>query len=94
MCDLSFCRADKWNPDNTGVTERLHCSLKCERMYRIAYASDATLRIEHAIKRAQDELGSKAEGIRAIELRLRVASLKRSLKQIKKAQSRSPEPVS
>jgi hypothetical protein len=64
-------------------------------MYRIAYASDATLRIEHAIKRAQDELRDGANGSRAIELRLRVRGLKRSLRALKKqkAQSLSPEPL-
>jgi len=52
------------------------------------------LRIEHAVKRAQDELSRGAEGSRAIELRLRIAALKRSLKQRKKARDRSPEPLS
>ena len=93
-CRLPFDKPPKWNPDNTGVVERLHCSLKCERMYRIAYLSDHTLRLEHAVKRAQDELSRGAEGSRAIELRLRIAALKRSLRQRKKARDRSPEPLS
>lgn len=93
LCNVAFAKPDKWNPDQTGVTERLHCSLLCNRMYRMAYASDATLRLEHSMRRAQDELDAGASGSRAIELRLRVANIKRSLKKIKKAQSRSPEPL-
>lgn len=91
-CKLPFDKPPKWNPDNTGVVERLHCSLKCERMYRIAYLSDHTLRLEHAIRRAQDELSEGADGTRAIELRLRVGSLKRVLREIKKAQRASARP--
>lgn len=83
LCGLRFAKAESWNPDQTGVTERLHCSLQCNRMYRIAYASDATLRIEHAIKRAEDALDEGAGGLRAVELRLRVRMLKRSLKKEK-----------
>lgn len=83
LCGLPFAKPDQWNPDNSGVVERLLCSLQCDRMYRIAYASDPTLRIEHAIKRAQDELNEGAEGLRAVELRLRVRMLKRSLKKEK-----------
>lgn len=86
LCGLPYAKADRWNPDAMGETERLHCSLQCNRMYRIAYASDPTLRIEHAIKRAQDALAEGAEGLRAVELRLRITSLKRSLK-IKKARA-------
>lgn len=82
-CNLPFAKANTWNPDKTGITERLHCSLKCSRLYRIAYTSDSTLRIEHAIRRAQDELNGKADGVRAIELRLRIRALKRSLKREK-----------
>lgn len=92
LCGVAFFKGETWNPDQTGVTERLHCSLRCNRMYRIAYYSDATLRLEHAIKRAQDGLRNGANGTRAIELRLRIAALKRSLRQIKKAQSKRPEP--
>lgn len=93
LCDLPFEKKHTWKPDGFPETERLHCSKRCFRMYRIAYASDASLRIEHAVKRAQDELSRGAEGSRAIELRLRIATLKRSLRQRKKAQDRSPEPL-
>lgn len=82
-CGLTFAKPERWNPDQTGLVERLHCSLRCERLYRIALASDHTLRIEHAIKRAEDALRDGAEGLRAIELRLRVKALKRSLKREK-----------
>ena len=93
LCGIQFFKEETWNPDNSGVVERLCCSLKCDRMYRIAYDSDATLRLEHAIKRAQDALRDGADGTRAIELRLRIASLKRSLKEIKKARGKRPGPV-
>lgn len=83
MCGLPFVKPDRWNPDRSGVVERLHCSLRCDRLYRIAYASDHTLRLEHAIKRAQDALEGGAEGLRAVELRLRISTLKRSLKKEK-----------
>lgn len=83
LCGLPFAKAGRWNPDQTGMVERLHCSLQCNRMYRVAYASDSTLRLEHALKRALDALDAGAEGLRAVELRLRVASLKRSLKKEK-----------
>lgn len=83
LCGLAFSKPHTWNPDQTGVVERLHCSLKCNRMYRIAYASDSTLRLEHALKKAQDALDEGAEGLRAVELRLRIATLKRSLKKQK-----------
>lgn len=82
-CGLAYAKPDQWNPDRSGVVKRLHCSLKCDRLYRIAYASDPTLRLEHAIKLAKDELSEGAEGLRAVELRLRVATLKRSLKREK-----------
>lgn len=93
LCGIQFFKAETWNPDNSGVAERLCCSLKCDRMYRIAYDSDATLRLEHAIKRAQDALRDGAEGTRAIELRLRIAALKRSLRQRKKARDLRLEPL-
>jgi len=62
-------------------------------MYRIAYQSDPTLRIEHSIKRAQDALRDGAEGTRAIELRLRIAALKRSLRQKKRPRASVPGPM-
>jgi len=93
LCGIQFFKAETWNPDNSGVVERLCCSLKCDRMYRIAYQSDPTLRIEHSIKRAQDALRDGAEGTRAIELRLRIAALKRSLRQRKKARDLRLEPL-
>jgi len=84
LCNVAFAKPDKWNPDQTGVTERLHCSLKCNRMYRIAYASDPTLRIEHSIRRAQDSLNTAAlPKSKQIELRLRIANLKRSLRALR-----------
>lgn len=83
MCGLPFMKPDQWNPDRSGVVKRLHCSLQCDRMYRIAYASDHILRLEHALKRAQDELNEGANGVRAVELKLRVRALKRSIKKEK-----------
>lgn len=80
MCGLPYAKPHMWNPDRSGVTERLHCSLRCSRMYRIAYVSDHTLRLEHAIKRANDELDNNPTKAKAIELRLRIRSLKRGLK--------------
>lgn len=78
LCGLPYEGSERWSPDRQLNIERLHCSRRCFRMHRVAYASDRLFRLEYAIKREQ-ELLNTGSGERG-----RITALRRELKQLKR----------
>jgi hypothetical protein len=85
MCNLPYLKPERWSPDGAIKIERLHCSKQCYRMYKIAYMSDQSLRVEHSIRRAQDELLKGTHKERASYLRRWIRELRNRLTHIKRA---------
>jgi len=85
LCKLPYEKPEKWSPDGFVNIERLHCSKKCFRMYRVAFESDNAFRIEHAIQKARDERERVGvENPRFLELTKWIRSLEKRLKSIKR----------
>lgn len=85
MCRLTYEAKDTWSPDGASNIKRLHCSKRCYRMYKVAYMSDNSFRIEHSIRKAREEL--KDQNIpneRQTELRKWIRALERRLTAIKR----------
>lgn len=78
LCGLPFQGDATWSPDRQFNIEKLHCSRKCFRIHRIAYASDRLFRLEYAVKREQELLtrGASQRGL--------LTALRKELKQLKR----------
>lgn len=85
MCRLPYSKPERWSPDGHINIERLQCSLRCFRMYRVAYESDNAFRLEHAIQRARDERREMGEEhARFRELGKWIRSLEKRLRSIRR----------
>lgn len=83
LCNVPFYKSDTWSPTKLGKEPRLHCTRKCYFMYRIAYQSDPTLRIEHAIRRAEEQLALPQAWGNKTALKKRIKEFKAALKRLK-----------
>jgi len=85
LCNLPYEAKDTWSPDGSINIKRIHCSKRCYRMYKIAYMSDNSFRIEHSIKKAKEELSDKNIALeRQTELKKWIRALERRLVAIKR----------
>lgn len=83
LCNLPYEGPERWSPDRQFNIERLHCSQKCFRMWRIAYLSDNAFRLDHAIRRAREKLVDADENY-GKELRTWIRTLESKLKSIRR----------
>lgn len=85
MCRLAYEAKDTWSPDGASNIKRLHCSKRCYRLYKVAYMSDNSFRIEHSIRKAREELlAANTPSERQAELSKWIKTLERRLTAIKR----------